>query len=760
MKSGSRKSLPDCKVFGIRHHGPGSARRLWTALEQYQPDCVVVEFPADAETELRQATRLVLEPPVALVLYSQADLQQAYYYPFARFSPEWQAIQWAAQNEAEIIAMDLPISHQMARRQQPQLQIKTQPTTSPSLYRDPLGEAARIAGYEDREQWWDITFEQEQDDFALFAAINELIRELRTGHQDSPEILLREAYMRKVLRKALKSDAARIAVVCGAWHSPALEEVARYKASADQKLLKGLPKAKVKAAWIPWSYPRLAKESGYGAGVQSPAWYELRFDYPGEAAIHWMVAAAQLLRKEGLDASPAHAQEAVRLARTLALLRGQRIPNLADLRAAAESTLCEGAKERLALIQARLELGDKVGKVPENASVVPLQKDLTQLLKTSRLNKYWGAIGERWVKSTKANPRGGIDLREPTDLLKSQLLHQLQILDLPWGERGETSANALGAFREFWLLDWQPEFSLSILEAAMWGNTVAEAADKKLRQQAADASIGTLAQAIMLGLRSQLPAAVQQLTERLRDRSALTRDVQELLAGLPTIIRIIQYGDARKTDVTALALLIEELTPRLAAALPANATQIDEEAAQLLRNDLLATHRGLCQLDLPLLDTHWWPALRKLADLPGIAPLLQGLAVRLLLDREKLTVEDCGRRLDYALSAGNPPLEVANWLAGFLNGSGLLLVHHPALFQLVNDWVERLDMEELEGILPLLRRTFARFSPGERQQLLTLVRRKMQPVATSSTDAATDAVTDAFVPSLAEEILAGVREWG
>ncbi|PSR14209.1 MAG: hypothetical protein C7N36_04850, partial [Bacteroidetes bacterium] len=76
-----------CQVFGIRHHGPGSARRLVQALDNWQPDCILIEFPADAQGELQQVARLALEPPVALVIYAPDNIQQAFYYPFARFSP-------------------------------------------------------------------------------------------------------------------------------------------------------------------------------------------------------------------------------------------------------------------------------------------------------------------------------------------------------------------------------------------------------------------------------------------------------------------------------------------------------------------------------------------------------------------------------------------------------------------------------------------------------------------------------------------------
>jgi hypothetical protein len=68
---------------------------------------------------------------------------------------------------------------------------------------------------------------------------------------------------------------------------------------------------------------------------------------------------------------------------------------------------------------------------------------------------------------------------------------------------------------------------------------------------------------------------------------------------------------------------------------------------------------------------------------------------------------------------------VAQWLSGFLHGSGQLLFHYPPLWGLVNDWVANLAWEDFENILPLLRRTFADFSQFDRQRLLTLAREEV-----------------------------------
>jgi len=135
---------------------------------------------------------------------------------------------------------------------------------------DPLSELAKAAGYGDGERWWDEAIESHSGDAAgVFDAVAEAMSALREG--EGPLLFraeAREAHMRSEMRRANAEGFLRIAVVCGAWHVPALRLFgARGQASKDTAALQGLPKVKTAAAWVPWSYERLAYASGYGAGL-------------------------------------------------------------------------------------------------------------------------------------------------------------------------------------------------------------------------------------------------------------------------------------------------------------------------------------------------------------------------------------------------------------------------------------------------------------------------------------------------------------
>jgi hypothetical protein len=54
---------------------------------------------------------------------------------------------------------------------------------------------------------------------------------------------------------------------------------------------------------------------------------------------------------------------------------------------------------------------------------------------------------------------------------------------------------------------------------------------------------------------------------------------------------------------------------------------------------------------------------------------------------------------------------------GLLKGSGALLIHEDALWQVMDEWVAALPGEAFIQLLPPLRRTFSTFSSPERRSI-------------------------------------------
>src|ERR1043166_1402027 len=95
-------------ILGIRHHGPGSAALLRKALDVLDPTCVLVEGPPEGDELIQYIAGTDLKPPVAMLLHAADEENLASFMPFAEFSPEWQAIQWALKRERPVRFIDLP----------------------------------------------------------------------------------------------------------------------------------------------------------------------------------------------------------------------------------------------------------------------------------------------------------------------------------------------------------------------------------------------------------------------------------------------------------------------------------------------------------------------------------------------------------------------------------------------------------------------------------------------------------------------------
>lgn len=715
-------------LFGIRHHGPGSARSLLRALEELQPDCLLIEGPPDAEAALPLLTHEQMEPPVALLVYQAEQPQRAVFYPFAVFSPEWQALQFSLQRHLPTRFMDLPQSHWLALAEQAPVSNIKSPIQS-----DPIGVLAQAAGYDDSERWWEHVVEHRRDGADLFAAILEAMAalrveaerehaELRLANAEAGETLeaetaelnrerLREAWMRQTIRRAQKEGFARIAVVCGAWHAPMLtDEIVAQTAKADAALLKGLPKVKVQATWTPWTHGRLSYQSGYGAGIEAPGWYQHLWLTQEGVATRWLARVARLLRDEGLDVSSAHVIEAVRLAETLAALRGRPITGLAELNEAVQSVVCFGDDLPLRLIHDKLIVGETLGRVPDETPLVPLQQDMQREQKRLRLK-------------AEANEKTlDLDLRKETDLDRSRLLHRLNLLSVPWGAVQGVSGKS-GTFHELWRVRWQPEFVVQLIEAGVWGSTLQTAASSKARDEADKADLPALTTLLERVLLSALPDAVAHLMTRLQTESALASDVGLLMDALPPLANVQRYSDVRQTDVALLGTVTDGLVARICIGLPGACASLNDEAAQMMFARFEKVNAAIQLLQREAHTAQWQQTLLRLVEQQGLHGLLAGRACRLLLDAQALDAVEAARRLSLALSSANEPAQAGAWVEGFLHGSGLLLLHDETLWQVLDAWLTALPEEPFIALLPLLRRTFANFTAPERRQMGERVKR-------------------------------------
>src|SRR5207237_1050427 len=101
----------------------------------------------------------------------------------------------------------------------------------------------------------------------------------------------------------------------------------------------------------------------------------------------------------------------------------------------------------------------------------------------------------------------------------------------------------IGTFRESWQLTWRPELDLALIEASMWGSTVAAAATQRARSIAADAAaLDVLTALTEQCLLADLGDALAAVLAAVRDRAALDPDVPHLMTALPARVGADEAG--------------------------------------------------------------------------------------------------------------------------------------------------------------------------------------------------------------------------
>jgi hypothetical protein len=549
--------------------------------------------------------------------------------------------------------------------------------------------------------------------------------------QESAHNLQREAFMRSAIRTALKEFDGNIAVVCGAWHIGGLRLVT--KPADDRALIKDLPRVKIDATWVPWTDSRLSAFSGYGAGVISPGWYRhlwslytrRKLPTPEEFASAWQSRTAFKLREEGYTAATASAIEATRLALGLAALRDLPMPGIAEMREASLAAMCEGNPLPLAMLESKLYIGERVGEIGERVPQNPLARDLTA-----------------WQRKTRLKPQDleleiKLDLRSEAGLLKSTLLHRLNLIQVPWGRLVDAQAGR-GTFREVWVIKWEPEYSVSLAQALVYGVTIEQAAASATLKRAEETtSITELAGLIQSALVADLPETAASCIQQLQAVAVSSSDVTDLMKAVSPLVRVLRYGSARRLPEDALRSLILSISVEINAGVRIGSRLLDEDTASARISAMEAYDEALRLFNDEALTASWRSELGKIVSDDQVTPSIAGLSLRRLHDvhfwePEKVAAE-------FARHTGSrQPKESGAFLEGFLRGGSEVLLQDEPLLQLLDEWLCELGETDFTESLPLLRRSLSSFDSVARRRVLEKVQQGRQKSTTAGSQSAAD----------------------
>lgn len=713
-------------LFPVRHHSPRTTAVLGRWLERVRPEVILVEGPCDASDLVDVLCDKDTKPPVAILGYRTDGTPGSALWPFAEYSPEYAALKWAKANKARARFIDIPVGVSLCvdreeAPEEPGDEPGIESAAVPAEPEEPISERfARERGYRSFEELWEAMFEAPDWTPEGFRPVLLAWADVLNAGPRQDYHRWRDAFMARQVLEVVASGVPpeKVAVVAGAAHVAAFV-AGDVEPALEAKLPKALPCA---VTVIPYSFPRLAEQLGYGAGNRAPHFYqkahEAKCDFK-RATLEVLIDFAAHLRMRGFTASLSDVLEAYRLAMTLADLRDKSAPGLDELREATVATLCRGDATHVDGFLWKSVIGHQVGRVASRIGQNSLQAE------------FWREVEARRLPRSDSPESFALRLNNEVEVGSSVFLHRLLVAGIPYATleaagRQKAVPQEAGAYaaltrvRETWQAQWTPSTDVALVEKIVLGDTLEGVTTRVLQERLANAKATAGAAEVLL--ESVITGCPQTVASALRacDAHAATdSDLPSLASAARALSGLVAYGTSRAhADVgdEAVAVLCEKtfgralLRVRDASACAPDAVGPVLEALRTLHEVALAQPRA---------DKAGWLAeARGLMESHAVNPAASGLATGLLYLSHELSETDVALEVGRRLSLAVDPEAGAAYLEGFLQVNALVLVKSREVVKALDDFLTGVDPERFRQTLPVLRRALGMLGITERRYLM------------------------------------------
>lgn len=726
--------------FPVRHHSVACSYHLQKVLEEYQPDCILIEGPESANEMLDIMAHPDTEAPFA-IYYSYKDdkgyvskEKEAYkcYYPFLDYSPELVAVRYGVIHEVHTAFFDLPYAEILIasaenkglRKKEEKNNYNDDYYLAKSRFFESLVEKSEVRSF---DEFWEKHFELNGLSMSTKEFVTNMLSYcvLSRVHSDEEELkadgcLKREAYMYCNIQET-KKQYRKILVVTGGFHTYGL---LRHGAEESMKL-HSISKEQQGVYLMSYSMEAADGLNGYASGMPFCNFYQHIFERIQEnddfskaysdTVLQYLVSVGKEVRKKDGYLSTFDEICAAHMAGNLANLRGKDYPGAYELYDSVLSSFVKGeynfATGRPMEILRKQMTGKKIGKLCKNAKIPPLVQDFEALARTYRI-KIGTSVKSEVVLSIFSSKRH----REI-----SCFLYQMTFLDTHFAIRQKGPDLRMkkdrNLIREIWSYKWSSAVIAALVDASVYGGTLQEAcaslvAERLKEDMNAKTASDLLIQIFEMGLSKQLGIAITRLEQLLRT----DEDFFSLVKAFSNVIMLDELGDLYQSKLP-IKPLIRAAYQKVMSTLPHMAQIKDEdlqatmEAVKTL-NALLNREEYRCDLESYL------DILRLLLEEKDVNAGLEGAVRGILYGRGVLTADSIGKAcVGYMAGTQEKQQRVAYFLQGvFYTARDVLFVGEHFLFTL-DSFVANVTDEDFMQMLPQLRVAFSYFTPREIDEL-------------------------------------------
>nr|WP_281375269.1 DUF5682 family protein [Aquabacterium terrae] len=708
-----------------------------------RPQAVLIEGPSDFNPRLAE---LLLDHELPLALYSYANEDGAparCWFPLLDHSPEWVALRSGHAAGALLRFIDLP--HWRYRTLSDDERRREGARPGRSRYAEVSAALCRRFACDSDEALWDHLFEAVDTagatgDEELARRLELYFAELRGDDPGTAQDQAREAQMAQWIAWAAAQH-ARVLVVCGGWHKPALERAWPLLPPGDEPLAPQPADERAAGCYlVPFEYRQVDALGGYAAGMASPMYYQWLWQHGAAAAARRAVAVlVRRLRVRQVALSTADFVAFEQAAAALARLRGHAAPLRIDLLDALQSTLLKEALELPPPWSAPRLLTAQHHPVLREALLALTGEGSGRLHGDTPLPQLLHDVAARCAACGIAPSRTAqtlvLDRRRAEDTPRARLLWQLHVLGVGGARLVETKAPRAARglapalrFEEHWRLQQDERWFPDLIEAAVHGATLEAAARQSLLRKLDDAGDdpAVLTQGLLQAVRAGLSDLGEEAAARLAGGLAHCHEHGALAAAAQTLAQLCQAGfwgdDPRGLLEATLVRIAERLLWLLEGrAGPGSPQQMQADV------QAVAVFDRLLPLALTGLDEDFvLGTLTRLARSAALPPALRGAALGVAYGHEGLAGADPDAARDevLAVTRAMPPRDaLGDFLFGLFSCARALATESDGVVRAVHAALAGMGDEDFLVALPQLRAAFGWFPPRERGLLAALVAR-------------------------------------
>lgn len=723
--------------YPVRHHSPACALHLQRTIEEYRPDQILIEGPADSLSLLPYIADAASEPPFC-IYYSYddkegkvSDEKEKYraYYPFLSYSPELAAVREAKKRGIPVRFIDLPYALRLINK------VESVPAEFQFFYNEDkeyevnsyTTMLARRSGCRSFSEFWESRFElgaMHTDTVSFVRNVFHLGYFMRLA---TPETSLsfredrqREIYMAAEIRKQLPS-CGRILVVTGAFHVAGLMDALL---AEEKQSLVSCAKDSVACYLMPYTFKEADSKSGYAAGMPFPAFYQSVWekmqknhaDAFDATLLEYIIKTAHFARKTQTISLPDEIN-ALNMARSLAALRGKKTAGVYELLDGVKATFIKGDMHATSTFEfdflLRLLSGMGAGKIVVGACIPPVVKEFRALCAQYRLKT-----------STVERQEVTLDIiKNPAHYRKSRFLHQLLFLETGFSvlQSGPDYVNQRNRnlVRESWVCRYSTQVETRLIDLSVYGSTLSQVCasliEKTFKDCMTAAELGKLLLSVQVmgveGFYQQYEEPVRQVIENEKNFVNLCK----LLGSLRYLVHIQRLMDGE----------VNPIIPQLG-------KKVFSEAVYLIPLVKQATEeeeQGICEQMRNLyhfsLEEDAW--LDRDIFTAAVAEVLKdtfcnsrfyGLCLAIYYKEGRMEQQAfCDQITAYLESSMAQPEQAASFVCGLFLVARDILFTDSRILEAIDRVIGSADNEAFLLILPNLRYAFTNFLPMELNRL-------------------------------------------